>query len=142
MAKITSFLKTLWRKRDGSEVVEFALVAPFVVLLTVGIIDFGRVMWTATTIEHVAREAARYASVHGEGSITVATETSVANFAAGRATGLDQAELNVVVTYEGNNNISGNTVTVEVDYDFVLILGGLLGFDPVALESSSTFTII
>jgi Flp pilus assembly protein TadG len=112
------------------------------VLLTVGIIDFGRVMWTATTIEHVAREAARYASVHGEGSITVATETSVANFAAGRATGLDQAELNVVVTYEGNSNISGNTVTVEVDYDFVLILGGLLGFDPVALESSSTFTII
>ena len=53
------------RKGEGTSAVEFALVAPFLVLLTLGIIDFGRIMWAATTVEHISREAARYATQSG-----------------------------------------------------------------------------
>ena len=41
--------------------VEFALVAPVLLLLTFGIIDFGRGMYFYVTIGNTAREVARYA---------------------------------------------------------------------------------
>lgn len=45
--------------------VEFALVFPIFILLLVGIFDLGRVVWVNNTLATAAREAARYAIVHG-----------------------------------------------------------------------------
>ena len=47
----------------GSAFVEFALLAPVFFLVILGIIDFGRMMWTSNTVEHAATEGARYAAV-------------------------------------------------------------------------------
>ena len=58
MAKTFTKLLAFARDQRGSPAVEFALVAPILVLLTVGILDIGRVMMTATTLESVARDAA------------------------------------------------------------------------------------
>ncbi len=135
-------LRGFWKNAGGANFVEFSLVAPFLVLLTVGIIDFGRAMWTSTTIEHVARESARYASLHGADSVSVATETSVQSYAGDRATGLDTGAMNITVTWAGNSNATGSSVTVEVDYDFDLLLTGFFGIAPVTLESSSTMVIL
>ena len=135
-------MRCFWANKAGSNFAEFALVAPFLVLLTVGIIDIGRAMWSSSTIEHAARESARYASLHGADSVSVATETSVASYAGDRATGLNTGAMNVTVTWAGNSNATGSTVTVEVDYDFDLLLSGFLGFDPVTIESSSTMVIL
>jgi Flp pilus assembly protein TadG len=49
----------------GQAMVEFALVIPVFILLLVGIFDFGRVIWVNDTLSTAAREAARYAIVHG-----------------------------------------------------------------------------
>ena len=139
------FLKdkvVFWRDRTGTAIVEFALVAPFLILLTLGIIDFGRMMWASTTVEHISREAARYASLHGAGAKTEATETTTETYAEDRATGLDSSDLNVAVTFLGGSNASGSSVTVGVTYDFDLILSELLGFNAIELESSSTFVIM
>jgi hypothetical protein len=49
----------------GQAMVEFALVIPVFILLMVGIFDLGRVIWVNDTLSTAAREAARYAIVHG-----------------------------------------------------------------------------
>jgi Flp pilus assembly protein TadG len=49
----------------GQAMVEFALVIPVFILLMVGLFDLGRVVWVNDTLATAAREAARYAIVHG-----------------------------------------------------------------------------
>jgi hypothetical protein len=52
-------------KPRGQAMVEFALVFPVFVLLLVGLFDFGRAIWVNDTLSTAAREAGRYAVVHG-----------------------------------------------------------------------------
>jgi hypothetical protein len=55
-------------KTRGQAMVEFALIFPIFILLLVGMFDFGRVVWVNNTLATAAREAARYAIVHGSKS--------------------------------------------------------------------------
>jgi hypothetical protein len=49
----------------GQSLVEFALILPIVVALLMGVFDIGRVVWANDVLSNAAREAARYAIVHG-----------------------------------------------------------------------------
>ena len=49
----------------GQTMVEFALVLPILVLLLAGFFDLGRVVLASDSLAHAAREAGRYAVVHG-----------------------------------------------------------------------------
>ena len=49
----------------GQALVEFALVLPILVLLLTGFFDLGRVVLAHDSLSHAAREAARFAIVHG-----------------------------------------------------------------------------
>ena len=51
------------RSDRGASLVEFALLAPFLILLLLGIIEFGFVLAQMNEIRHGAREGARYAAV-------------------------------------------------------------------------------
>lgn len=56
------------RRRDrsrGQALVEFALILPIFVLLLVGMFDLGHVVWANDALATAAREAARFAVVHG-----------------------------------------------------------------------------
>ena len=53
------------RNERGQSLVEFALILPILVLLLVGMFDLGHVVWTNDALSNAAREAARYAIVHG-----------------------------------------------------------------------------
>jgi Flp pilus assembly protein TadG len=48
----------------GANLVEFAILAPLLILLVFGIIDFGWAMGTYNDVRHGAREAARFAAVN------------------------------------------------------------------------------
>ncbi len=50
------------RDRRGSVAVEFALTVPIYLLLTLGIIDFGRAFYTLHDLAAAVREGARYAA--------------------------------------------------------------------------------
>jgi hypothetical protein len=58
------------RTAAGQALVEFSLVLPFFLLLLIGIFDFGRIVWARNALENAAREAARYAIVHGGTELT------------------------------------------------------------------------
>lgn len=49
--------------RRGQSLVEFALVLPFLILLLMGIIEFGWLVKNQLTIANAARDGARYAAV-------------------------------------------------------------------------------
>jgi hypothetical protein len=55
------------RRRDqrGQALMEFAIVLPVFLAILLGMIDIGRGVWANNTVANAAREAARYASVHG-----------------------------------------------------------------------------
>ena len=49
----------------GQSMVEFALILPILMFLLMGFFDLGRVVLAHDALGHAAREAARYAIVHG-----------------------------------------------------------------------------
>jgi Flp pilus assembly protein TadG len=49
----------------GQGLAEFALVLPVFLLLVLGVVDIGRVVWATTSLNSASREAARFAIVHG-----------------------------------------------------------------------------
>ena len=51
------------KSEKGQSLVEFALSFPVLVLLLLGITDFGRAFHVYLTIDHAGREAARAASI-------------------------------------------------------------------------------
>jgi Flp pilus assembly protein TadG len=57
----------MFRRNDsrGQALVEFALILPILVFLLTGFFDIGRVVLAHDALSHAAREAARYAIVHG-----------------------------------------------------------------------------
>jgi Flp pilus assembly protein TadG len=130
---------------------ESAFVLPTLFVLILGTVVGGFGIFRYQQISMLAREGARYASVHGgqyqqDTGNTAATATDVYNNAISpMATGLDMTQLNYSVSWNSNNmpyNVgnnyerpTGNTVTVTVTYNWfpeVYIVG------PITLSSTST----
>src|SRR5688572_6229296 len=53
---------TRTRRKWGQSLMEFALVAPFILLVIFGIIDLGRLMHAQATVSNAARQGARFAA--------------------------------------------------------------------------------
>lgn len=104
------------RRRDrGQAAVEFAIVCPAVIVLALGIVQVSIIATRQLALEHVARSAARAASV-------AADPASAASAHASSATGL--APLAVTTT------VADSTVTVEVEFvdpTSVPIVGAAIG---------------
>ncbi|MFK8114413.1 MAG: TadE/TadG family type IV pilus assembly protein [Rubripirellula sp.] len=60
-AKHSHALRKTVSNRRGTSAVEFALIAPLMILFTFGLIEIGRVMLVKQTATHASREAARVA---------------------------------------------------------------------------------
>ncbi|MDX1521613.1 MAG: TadE family protein, partial [Anaerolineae bacterium] len=45
----------------GQSLVEFALILPVLLMLLLGIIEGGRIIWAYVTVQNAAKNAARYA---------------------------------------------------------------------------------
>ncbi|HWU00317.1 MAG TPA: TadE/TadG family type IV pilus assembly protein [Terriglobales bacterium] len=53
-------LRRLWQRADGTTALEFALVSPVLLLVSMGTLEIGMMMFNMITIEGGLREAARY----------------------------------------------------------------------------------
>ena len=138
---IRSRLRALSADCRGVAFVEFAFLAPIFFLVTFGIIDFGMMMWTSNTVEHAATEGARYAAVRGSDKPSPATLTEVRDYVMDRAIGVNLTDPDVSITWANSSNNPGSSVTVQVTYTYEYLIGGLLNFDPVQLEGSSTMVV-
>ncbi len=81
-------LRHLSRADNGVAAMEFALVLPVLLLLVLGIIEFGRFMWVDNTLRHAVQEGARCAAMNCC-DLAGASCSSPEGLAAQRATGLN-----------------------------------------------------
>jgi Flp pilus assembly protein TadG len=113
-------VRTRIRDERGQTAVEFALIAPLLVILLLAIIQFGVAFHNYVTITDAARAGARQAIVarFASGNFSDATQT-VKN----AASSLDQTELNkpgaIQITSAGGM-VSGSLVTVTVHYPYTI----------------------
>jgi Flp pilus assembly protein TadG len=105
----------------GQALVEFALVLPILTLLLAGFWDLGRVVLAQDALNHAAREAARYAIVHGGSSANPCPvgppgEDTVVPVASVSCPTPSPSKQSVYDEAEGSASIAGMTVTVEACY--------------------------
>lgn len=100
--------------------VEFAIIAGLVFIpLVFGIIEWGRLVWSKTTITAAAREGVRFAIVRGSYSPLPADSAAVANYVIGRTL---LSPILVKPTWTGSKEPGVDTVTVQVTYVYTPIV--------------------
>ena len=122
--------RRIGRRQEGQALVEFAIVTPVLLLLILGIVQFGILFNNYITLTDAVRAGARQAAV----SRTLPNPTQVTVDRVRRsAAGLDGSKLTVTVTpYDpngppGNNNwAQGGDVTVTARYPFSINLMGFV----------------
>ena len=108
------------RDEGGQAAVEFALVLPFLLMMLIGIVEFGRAWNEHQVITDAARETARRAclgDIIGEPAARKVAEDAM------RAAGIDLTERNVdiddVVTFpNGVDGPSNSIVVVSIDLPY------------------------
>lgn len=124
-------------EKRGQALVEFALVVPLVLLLALGIVEFGRAWNAHQVLTDAAREAARTAVVDDD-RVTEDSVILVVRHALHRASlDADRAE----ITVSGWRGGRGTPATVDIAYSHTLgwisALLGWTGSDAVAVLKTS-----
>lgn len=117
----------------GQELVEYALILPFFLIMVLGILDLGRVVYYYSAMQNVVREGARYGSIHLEDD---GIETTICNLVLNRAIGVEMTCDDVTTDIDFN----AGTVTVNVVYGFVpvsKIITGFFGLNQIDISTGS-----
>jgi Flp pilus assembly protein TadG len=101
----------------GATFVEFAIVALPMLMLTFGIIAFGMAVYSYSFVSNAARDAVRYAIVHGNASLSPASSSDIQQYVRSEAYGLNSTGLSVATTWAPDNK-PGSVVKVQVTYSF------------------------
>ncbi len=110
-------LKLIRRRREkgekGQALVEFALLIPIFLILVFSIVDFGMGFYSWITVTNAAREGARLGSVQASEFLITERVKDTAD--------LPNELTNMRVTVIGAQGQPGDSVVVQVDYDYNLI---------------------
>jgi len=105
-----------WRDDRGAAAVEFAIIAPVLILLLIGIVEYGLVFNTQLQLTGAAREAAREMAVTGDPS-------QARSAALGSVAALSPALTAGDVTFSSATCTAGSEVTATIGYDKPFVTG-------------------
>jgi hypothetical protein len=111
-------------KRKGVAAIEFAILAPVLLMLLIGIVEVGRMFWIQHNLEVATKEGARYAAMNKE-----AAEDAVRSAVVGEMNNIDSSPLIVTLATQQLTS-SGKTTTlsvVESSYEFSFLSGLIPG---------------
>ncbi|MBT2552948.1 TadE/TadG family type IV pilus assembly protein [Arthrobacter sp. ISL-5] len=111
----------------GAAAVEFALILPILLMLVLGIFEFGRAFNIQVALSEAAREAARYAAVHYADAGYSDEDAQNAGVVA--APSVDLVADNVDVAHDAGACSPGDNVVVTVTFN-TTYLTGLPGLIP------------
>lgn len=109
-----SYLNKFIKGKNGQALVEMALVLPLLLLLFMGIFEFGRIFGAHLLISNLAREGARYGVV-GHNDI------EINNIILDRHAWLDQNLINVTIIPVFEERVRGSSLEVEINYPLTLM---------------------
>jgi Flp pilus assembly protein TadG len=121
-------------REGGAALVEFAVVMPFLILMILGIIEFGYFLGEFNDVRHGAREGARAAAVNAGDNASLDNETC------------DSMDLTSNVTVEFTDGATGSIgdtgiVTVSANPGSLSGLGLIEIFLPNTIESTVEFRL-
>ena len=127
------------RPRLGQSLVEFALVLPIILMILLGLLDFGRAFFTLIALDDAADEGASYASIRPNDVAGIQQRTVEAST---RLISVEAADVSVVYP---PSLTAGQPITVTVDFFFDIytpFVAGLLPEGELILQGSATHPII
>jgi Flp pilus assembly protein TadG len=129
-------IKRILKNNKGQSLVELAILLPVLLLILMGIFEFGRVMNNYLIITQLAREGARAASVGKEDTEIIQVINSFSNT-------LDTSKLTVNISPEISSRKRGTDVTVTVGYDVDIIVPIIetLVPDPLHIEAQTIMRV-
>jgi Flp pilus assembly protein TadG len=108
-----------WRERQGAQAIEFALVAPTLLLLILGGMEFGHLLWTLAALHMSVEQAARC------GAVGICTSSTAAAYA---TTVAPQLNFSSSVFSVNATATCGFQVTANFTYQFIAT--GLFPYQP------------
>lgn len=145
MTGARTFLARLARDCAGATIVEFAILAPAVIGLMLGVFQIGMAMQSYNAIRSVTAEAARYATVEyqkGEEPNNAAIRTQTIAIADGPPYLLDPDELTVTVVDAANQRVNGaREMTITVSYDVPSVLPLFEWTSPTVTQTRPIFVL-
>jgi Flp pilus assembly protein TadG len=119
----------------GASLVEFAILAPFLILLLFGIIEFGWLFGQFNDVRHGAREGARFAAVNAGTSTQV--KDTVCTSMEGLSAGMSSITIDIA---QGGVNVGDqSTITVTANVTSLSGVPLITTFLPDELSSTVTF---
>jgi Flp pilus assembly protein TadG len=113
----------------GQELVEFAVMLPFLLIILIGVIDLGRVFHASITIANASRAGARYASSFGfddTGGSVVLNTADISQKAQNEAQN-SGITLDTVSSYCPGGCTRGGPVVVTVTHNFEFLFNAFIG---------------
>jgi Flp pilus assembly protein TadG len=98
--------------RRGTTVIEVAIVFPVLVLMLLGIIEFGRALWTQNSLQYAVEQAARCASVD---PVNCATDAQIQAYAVTQLNGIPA----VAANFTPSKPSCGRKVAASLPFTFV-----------------------
>src|SRR5437870_1165231 len=127
MAALTP-VRARWSREAGAEIVEFALVLPLLLLVVLGIIDFGFLFQRYEVVTNAAREGARVAVLPGYGDADAVLRVDQ-YLKAGGLTGEYEAPVIASALLPGVNGHCAAVTSVTVTYPHTFsFVGGIAGY--------------
>lgn len=124
------------KQKRGQSLVETAIVLPLILILIMGIIDFGFLFNNYIVISNASREAARKGSLGG-------SDTDITQLIQNYTTTLDLSRMDIDIYPAQSQRFHGAEIKVTILYDNRLItpvIGALLG-DTITLQGQVTMRV-
>ncbi len=123
---------TSWRKdRSGATAVEFAMVAPVLLMLVFGILEFGRALWVHNALQQTAIAGARCEGISQSSvaSTAACNGSSVTSYVQSVATGWGITVPTSGIVLSSNTTCAGATgfSSVTINYTFQTAVPQVLG---------------
>lgn len=126
--------------RIGATAVEFALIVPLFLVVTIGIFEVGRALWVKAMMQYAVEETTRYAMVRSSSSYSASDLQTYAQ---------NKLEFEQLAEIGGSNDItftatigaSDVTVSATYDYEFLFSISRLLDLAADTTGTSISFTL-
>lgn len=109
-----------WPSERGAELIEFAIVAPLLLFIIAGIVDFGMMFRTYEAVTNAAREGARVGVLPGYAAVDVSSRVDAYLAASGLA-GTHTTTVADVPVATSAGTFTARAVTLNYTYTFAVL---------------------
>lgn len=129
-------MRGVLKNEKGQSMVEFALILPVLLLIVIGIIEFGFMFSDYLSLTNASRETVRFVSLGGSNTQAIERAKEV-------AVNLDPLKMNISFDPVSEARERGDTVKVKITYEYEFItpfIGTILG-DSITLEADAVMRV-